>query len=48
MKYKNSFFRIETKPSGTYLDVFPPQKDGKKIDVDEVLKKKKKKKDKEA
>lgn len=36
MKYKNSFFRIRIKEDGTYLDVYPPKEDGKKLDVQEV------------
>ena len=37
MKYKNSFFRVETKSSGTFLDIFPPKDGGKKLEADEVL-----------
>lgn len=37
MKYKNSFFRIEIKENGTYLDVFPALADGKKLTIQEVI-----------
>ncbi len=36
MKYKNSFFKIELKEDGTYLDLFPPCNDGKKLDINEI------------
>lgn len=36
MKYKNSFFKIEIKEDGTYLDLYPPMNDGKKLDVKEI------------
>ena len=37
MKYKNSFFKIRIKEDGTYLDVFPPKEDGKRLDIREVV-----------
>ena len=37
MRYKNSFFRIEIKDNGTYLDLFPPVDGGKKLEVNEIL-----------
>lgn len=37
MKYKNSFFRIEIKETGTYLDLFPPQADGNKLEINEIM-----------
>ena len=37
MKYKNSFFKVRMKDDGTYLDVFPPQNGGKKLDIHEVI-----------
>ena len=37
MKYKNSFFRVNIKNDGTYLDLFPAVADGKKLDVKEVI-----------
>ncbi len=37
MKYKNSFFKIEIKEDGTYLDLFPKQSDGKELDVKEIM-----------
>jgi hypothetical protein len=36
MKYKNSFFRITSKEGGTFLEVFPPQSDGKKLEEKEI------------
>jgi uncharacterized protein (DUF342 family) len=36
MKYKNSFFHIKSKEDGTFLDVFPPQADGKSLDEREI------------
>lgn len=36
MKYKNSFFKIELKEDGTYLDLFPPVSDGKSLDLKEI------------
>ncbi len=36
MKYKNSFFRIEIKDDGTYLDLYPPMNDGKNLDLKEI------------
>jgi len=36
MKYKNSFFRIEIKEDGTYLDLYPPMNDGKHLDIKEI------------
>ncbi len=37
MKYKNSFFRLIIKDDGTYLEVFPPVSDGKRLDPKEIL-----------
>lgn len=37
MKYKNSFFRVNIKDDGTYLDLFPAIADGKKLDIKEVM-----------
>lgn len=37
MKYKNSFFRLETKEDGTYLDLYPALSDGKSLEIKEVL-----------
>lgn len=37
MRYKNSFFRIEIKEDGTYLNLYPAVRDGKKLEVEEVL-----------
>ncbi len=37
MKYKNSFFKIEIKEDGTYLDLFPKQSDGKELEAKEVF-----------
>ncbi len=37
MKYKNSFFKIEIKEDGTYLDLFPKQSDGKELDIKEIV-----------
>ena len=37
MQYKNSFFRIEIKDGGTYLDLFPPKDGGKKLELNEIL-----------
>ncbi len=36
MKYKNSFFKIEIKDDGTYLDLYPPMNDGKNLDIKEI------------
>jgi hypothetical protein len=36
MKYKNSFFHITSKEDGTFLDVFPPQGDGKNLEEREI------------
>ncbi len=36
MKYKNSFFSIEFKENGTYLDLYPALSDGKKLEVKEI------------
>jgi hypothetical protein len=36
MKYKNSFFHIKSKEDGTFLDVFPPQGDGKNLQEKEI------------
>ncbi len=36
MKYKNSFFKIEIKDDGTYLDLYPPINDGKALDIKEI------------
>lgn len=36
MKYKNSFFKIEIKEDGTYLDLYPKQSDGKELDIKEI------------
>ncbi len=37
MKYKNSFFRLEIRDDGTYLNIYPPRDGGKKLDHQEVL-----------
>ena len=37
MKYKNSFFKVRIKEDGTYLDVFPPKEDGKKLQIQEII-----------
>lgn len=37
MRYKNSFFRLEIKEDGTYLDVFPPIEDGKSLEIKEIM-----------
>lgn len=37
MRYKNSFFRIEIKDDGTYLNLYPVVRDGKALDMNEVL-----------
>ena len=37
MKYKNSFFRVVIKDSGTYLDLFPAVSDGKKLEIKEIF-----------
>lgn len=37
MKYKNSFFRLETREDGTYLDLYPPVSDGKHLDIKEIM-----------
>ncbi len=37
MKYKNSFFRVEIKDNGTYLDLFPAVSDGKNLEIKEVF-----------
>lgn len=37
MKYKNSFFRIEIKENGTYLDIFPALTDGKRLTIKEIV-----------
>ncbi|MGN0435881.1 MAG: FapA family protein [Wujia sp.] len=37
MKYKNSFFRLETKNGCTYLDLFPAQNDGKQLELTEII-----------
>lgn len=37
MKYKHSFFRVEIKKDGTYLDVFPALEDGKTLEIKEIM-----------
>lgn len=37
MKYKNSFFVIDIQGDGTYLELYPPQSDGKKLEIKEVV-----------
>lgn len=37
MKYKNSFFRVDIKEDGTYLDLYPPKQDGKSLDLKEII-----------
>ena len=37
MKYKNSFFRLEIRDDGTYLDIYPPQNGGRPLDHQEVM-----------
>lgn len=37
MRYKNSFFRLETKNDGTYLDLFPAVDNGKKLELREII-----------
>lgn len=37
MKYKNSFFRVVIKDSGTYLDLFPAVSDGKNLEIKEIF-----------
>lgn len=37
MRYKNSFFRLETKDDGTYLDLYPAVSDGKPLEIKEVI-----------
>ena len=37
MKYKNSFFRLDIKEDGTYLDIYPPVNDGKKLEIKEIV-----------
>lgn len=37
MKYKNSFFLLDIRQNGTYLVVYPPKSDGKKLEAAEVL-----------
>lgn len=37
MKYKDSFFRIIIKEDGTYLGLFPPNENGKNLDIKEVM-----------
>ena len=37
MIYKNSFFKVRIKEDGTYLDVFPPKEDGKKLQIQEII-----------
>ena len=36
MKYKNSFFKIDTDNNGTYLILYPPVSDGKNIEFEEI------------
>lgn len=37
MKYKNSFFRLDIKEDGTYLSIYPPMNDGKKLEIKEIM-----------
>ncbi len=37
MKYKNSFFAIQIKDDGTYLNLYPPVSDGKKLEEKELI-----------
>lgn len=37
MKYKNSFFKIDTDENGTYLIIYPPISDGKSIEAKEII-----------
>lgn len=37
MKYKNSFFRLSIKEDGTYLDLYPALKDGKALEIKEII-----------
>ena len=37
MKYKNSFFKININDNSTYIEVFPPLSDGKRLSIQEVL-----------
>ena len=37
MKYKNSFFVIDIQGDGTYLELYPPQSDGKKLEIRQTI-----------
>lgn len=36
MRYKNSYFEVDIRADGTYIDLYPPMKDGQKLTAEEI------------